>query len=101
MSNMQIDSEALNAEITKLEAITLEMQDLLSRIQSDTDSLKDCWSTRTSEGVYNDFNMFYKLLENAKATNEQDSKFLKNVVSSNYVSFENKTNTLVDDNIAI
>lgn len=98
---MQIDSDALNVEITKLEAITLEMQDLLTRIQGDTNSLKDCWVTRTSEGVYNDFDAFYKLLENVKSTNEQDANFLKNVVNSDYVSFENKTNTLVDDNIAI
>lgn len=101
MSNMKIDSDLLSVEISKLEAVTKEMETLFSNIKKETDSLKDCWETRTSEGVYNDFDAFYKILDSVKNTNQQDANFLKNVVNTSYVDFENNTNTLVDNNIAI
>ena len=101
MSDVKINSELLDVEIANLESVGKDIESLISRIRSENENLKEYWSTRTSDGVFTDFNIFYNILDGVKETNDQDIGFLKNVVSSNYVNYEEKTDTLVDDNISI
>lgn len=98
---VKIDSELLTAEIDKLNNVTVQLRELFEEIKKETDSMKDVWETKTSEGVYNDFEHFYKLGESVVSVNESDSKFLNAVVKANYVNFDDSTNKLVDSNIAI
>jgi len=98
---VKIDSELLAAEIDKLNNVTVQLRELFEEIKKETDSMKDVWETKTSEGVYNDFEHFYKLGESVVSVNESDSKFLNAVVKANYVNFDDSTNKLVDSNIAI
>ncbi len=101
MSDMKINTELMNVEIAKLKAITLEFEELFSKIENETNALQDYWQTRTSDGVYNDFSIFYKVLENVKLTNEQDISFLEKVVNASYMNYETKANELVDRNLSV
>lgn len=101
MSDMKINTELMNVEIAKLKAITLEFEELFSKIENETNALQDYWQTRTSDGVYNDFSIFYKVLENVKLTNEQDVSFLEKVVNASYMNYEAKANELVDRNLSV
>ena len=97
-------SYSVSAEVS--DAVTADHYDkeyqlALEEIKKETDSMKDVWETKTSEGVYNDFEHFYKLGESVVSVNESDSKFLNAVVKANYVNFDDSTNKLVDSNIAI
>lgn len=101
MSNVKINSELLNAEIEKLENVGKDIENLIANIRKENENLKEYWNTRTSEGVFTDFTVFYDILNDVKDTNDRDIDFLKNTVSDNYVNYEEKTDTLVDSNISI
>ena len=98
---VKIDSELLAAEVTKLNGVTTKLIELFDEIKKETDSMKEVWETKTSESVYMDFENFYKLGESVVSVNENDAKFLDAVVKANYVNFDEKTDKLVDSNIAI
>lgn len=102
MSNLvKIDSNLLANDIQNMKNVTNKMRDLFAEIKNETNSLKDVWVTKTSDAVYMDLEEFYKLAENAVSVNESDTAFLENVVNANYVNMEEKTNNLIDTNIAI
>lgn len=99
--SIKIDTKLLSSEIEKLNIITGQMDELFCSIKKNTDSLHDVWETRTSASVFSEFEQFYKLCDNVKVTNENDAKFLKNIVNSGYENLEDNTNTIIDTNIAI
>ena len=87
MSNLvKIDSNLLSNDVAKMDVVTKKMRELFDEVKNQTDSLKDVWSTKTSEAVYLDLEEFYKLCETAINTNEEDARFLENVVNSNYIN---------------
>ena len=100
-SNLNIDTSKLSMEIEKLGEVSKNLEELLSKLKNENSILRDNWETNTSEQVYNEFESFYKVLESIKDTNDNDIKFLQNVVNSSYTQFDSNTNKLVDSNVAI
>ena len=98
---VKINSEMLSNDIKNMDNVTVKLRELFEGIKSQTDSLKDVWVTRTSDEVYLDFEEFYKIGEVIVNTNDADARLLDNVVNSNYVNFEDKTDELINSNIAI
>ena len=102
MSNLvKIDSNLLSNDIKRMDDVTKKLRDLFAEINNETESLKHVWTTKTSDGVYMDLEDFYKLAEEIANVNNNDARFLENVVNANYTNFEDKTGNLIDTNIAI
>lgn len=100
-SNLNIDSSKLSLEIEKLNEVSRDLEDLLSKLKNENSILRENWETNTSEQVYSEFETFYKVLESIKTTNDNDVSFLQGVVNDSYTQFDSNTNKLVDNNIAI
>ena len=101
MKNINIDTEKLNDEISKIEEVNRNFDTLFKKIKDETEVLKDVWDTGTSESVFESFQQLYVALENVKQTFQKDVEFLKNAVSSTYTEEETQINKLVDEKIAM
>lgn len=96
-----IDTAKLQEEINKIRQIDEEMENLKNNIKKDTEDLKLFWNTKTSESVQESFQEFYNDLENLNIKNDLFASYLERVVNDQYITSENKTNKLIDDNIAV
>lgn len=101
MNNINIDTEKLSQEIEKIRKINENFEDIFSKIKDNTNQLKDCWKTRTSESVFSSFEEFYSSLENVVSTFQKDIEFLEKVVNDNYIEEEKGINQLIDNKIAM
>ncbi len=101
MKNINIDTEKLNDEISKIEEVNRKFDTLFKKIKDETEVSKDVWDTGTSESVFESFQQLYVALENVKQTFQKDVEFLKNAVSSTYTEEETQINKLVDEKIAM
>ena len=101
MNNVNINTEQLSNEIDKIKNTYNKFEEIFNEIKKDTESLKEFWSTRTSESVFNSFEDFYVALENVKTTFKKDIDFLEKTVSTSYIEEDKGTNRLVDSNIAM
>jgi WXG100 family type VII secretion target len=101
MNNIDIDTEKLSAEIEKIKSTKKNFEEIFQQVKNDTESLKDYWSTRTSESVFSSFQEFYSVFENVTAELQKDIDFLERTVSNSYVAKDKGISKLVDDKIAL
>ncbi len=101
MNNINIDTEKLSLEIEKIKKVNKDFEEIFNQVKKDTESLKDYWSTRTSESVFSSFQDFYSVLENVKAVFQKDIEFLEKTVNSSYEVKDQGISKLVDDKIAL
>lgn len=100
MKNIDIDVETLKTQLEKLKNVEKNLEEIFLNVVSKNDSLKDYWSTKTSESVFGNFEEFKKTLEKTKTNFLNDIKFLQNVIDA-YEKEEDTINNLVNSNIAI
>lgn len=103
MMNKEIDinTEKLQAVISKQKLIGEKMSLLFEKIRLNNEILKDFWNTKSSSIVFEDFNELYKVFEKINNTNSYYSDFLENIVSSNYVFADCTINKSVDSKIVV
>ena len=95
-----IDTEKLNAQISKLESTKKDLESLFQNVEKDTNNLKEDWESNGSEKVYEEFNRFNLASKDYIADLGVYIDYLKNVVNQSYIDYENKENELIDENIA-
>lgn len=98
---IEIDTEKLNSAISKQKEINQKILELFQNIQTNTNNLKDSWSTRTSEAVFKDFDKAYDIFESINVCNNNYTKFLEDVVIKNYTATDINIGNVVDTKIAV
>lgn len=101
MNNVNIDTDKLVEEINKIKNVNKEFNEIFKQIKNNTETLKDYWSSMTSESVYSSFETFYTTLDNMENTFNTDVEFLEKTVKENYITEEKEINRIVDDKIAM
>lgn len=100
MNNLNIDTEKLNTKKEEIKIVLKDLETLFEKIQKETETLKDFWETRTSENVFNNFQEFYKTLENVKTNFRSDISFIEKKVNEQYIKKDNEISTQIDEKIA-
>lgn len=98
-SNINIDTEKLQAQIEALKKESEKMSKLIDEIKQNGNSLPQIWETKTSEGVMKDLNTIYKSFDDINKTNQSYIAFLEKVVSGQYTNKEQNINKLIDEKI--
>ena len=101
MNNIDIDTDLLSAEIEKIKSSKKNFEEIFQTVKNDTESLKDYWSTRTSESVFSSFQEFYTVFDNVSAVLQQDIEFLEKTVNASYENKDEGISNLVDNKIAL
>ena len=101
MSRVSIDTEKLKEQVDIISNSKIRLEEAFGILQKDNKVLKDMWNTKTSEGVFESFEDFYKSVNNIIENLNKDIEFLNNVVSAGYIDNVAKTNEQIDDKIAL
>lgn len=98
---IKIDTEKLKDEINEIEASKKSLIEIFSVIKNDNTVLKEMWSSRTSDGVFESFEDFYKFYNNVIDNFDKDIVFLREVVSVGYIENVDNANKQIDEKIAL
>lgn len=98
---INIDTDKLQIQIDRLSKVGDQMKVLFGQIKNNTEALKNDWESKTSETVFNNFNTFYKILEEVRNDNARYVAYLESIVSNSYASFDANTNKAVNDKLSI
>ncbi len=98
---IKIDTEKLKDEINEIEASKKSLIEIFSVIKNDNTILKEMWSSRTSDGVFESFEDFYKFYNNVIDNFDKDIVFLREVVSVGYIENVDNANKQIDEKIAL
>ena len=101
MFNVDIDTEKLTAEIEKVKNVKGYLKDELDRIKKENNELKDFWSCKTSNSVFESFEEFYKEYENKILLLENDIAFLEKIVNKSYQVEDKNISQAIDKSIAL
>ncbi len=101
MFNVDIDTEKLTAEIEKVKNVKGYLKDELDRIKKENNELKDFWSCKTSNSVFESFEEFYKEYENDILLLENDIAFLEKIVNKSYQVEDKNISQAIDKSIAL
>ena len=99
-TNLQIDTNLLSQEITKITNKRDRLNEIYNELKRNNEELKNNWNTKTSEIVFNNFELFYTGFEVQLDNLKNDIDFL-NVLISKYEEFNNKNSQEIDNKIAI
>jgi len=99
MNNIEIDTAKLESEIKKIVKTKEFYSELLDKLKTDTDLLKDYWDTDVSASVFSSFEEFYKDYKNSISDIENDIAFLENVVSKSYELEDTSISKAVNENL--
>lgn len=101
MDKIDIDTAALQEQINNINDVVDDLSFILESVKKDTDGLENDWISKTSFSTCEGFKKHYEDFQNAIDTLRGDASFLSNVASGNYEEIDSKTNSNVDNNIAI
>lgn len=101
MDNVSINVDELNSEKEKIIVEKKKLETILKELNNNTDFLKDCWKSETSDKLFSDYNEFKKHLEDLIELFNNDIKFIDDNVISKYREYEDIKNKDIDEKIAI
>ena len=78
---ININTEKLNVQVDKMKKINQNIESILDEMKKNIIELKDSWSSKTSNIVFEDFEREYKNYEAIKKQNTEDIMFLENVIA--------------------
>ena len=97
-TNEKINTEELLTQLETIKNSKLKLSDLLQKIKDETNELKECWESDTSDTVYNNFDQFYEYYKIELDNFEHDIKFLETAINS-YQQYEEQTNKDIDEKV--
>lgn len=86
-TSIKIDSDALALQVEEMKKVNARIETILDSMKKNTEDLKDCWNSKTSNNVFDEFKEEYETFESIKQQNIKDIKFLENVIE-NYKSLD-------------
>ena len=95
-----IDTNKLLEQIDKLEEEKKLLSELLDTSVKEQKELEEYWSSETAKNVNEEFKEFDAVRLEYTELLEGIIEYLRHIVVSNYVDYENKENELIDSNIA-
>lgn len=98
---IDIDTVKLSEQVNIIKDSKVRLEELFGVLKNDNNILKEMWETRTSEGVFDSFEEFYKDVKKIINNLNKDVEFLEKVVNSGYIENVAKTNEQIDNNIAL
>jgi len=98
---IDINTDEMNKIIERQRSVNERMMNLFKKIKDNTEGLKDSWDTKTSAAVFEDFNNIYKLFDGINNSNDSYTKFLENVVATNYSNTDKNISSVIDKEISI
>ena len=101
MSQIKIDTEKLKNEINEIETSKKSLIEIFGVIKNDNVVLKEMWNSRTSDGVFENFEDFYKYFNDVINNFDKDIAFLREVVSAGYIENVDNANKQIDEKIAL
>ena len=99
-SNLQIDTNLLSQEVAKITNKRDRLNEIYTELKRKNNDLKNNWNTKTSEIVFNNFELFYSGFETQLENLKNDIEFLNTLISK-YQEFDNKNSKVIDDKIAV
>lgn len=99
-TNLKIDTKLLSQEVEKIRKKRNRLQEIFEALKKDNEQLKDNWSSKASDVVYDNLNDFYKGYQEQLNNLQNDIDFLDALIEK-YTDFEEKNYQEIDENIAI
>ena len=99
-TNFKIDTNALSKEIEVIKAKRDILNEIYNTLEKHNVELKDNWSSKTSEVVFNNFVDFYKGFKGQINDLNNDINFLEALIEK-YKEFESKNDKTINEQIAV
>lgn len=99
-TNLKIDTKLLSQEVEKIRTKRNRLQEIFEALKKDNEQLKDNWSSKASDVVYDNLIDFYKGYQEQLNNLQNDIDFLDALIEK-YTDFEEKNYQEIDENIAI
>lgn len=99
-TNFKIDTNALSKEIEVIKAKRDRLNEIYNTLEKHNVELKDNWSSKTSEVVFNNFVDFYKGFKGQINDLNNDINFLEALIEK-YKEFESKNDKTINEQIAV
>ena len=75
-TNLKIDTKLLSQEVEKIRTKRNRLQEIFEALKKDNEQLKDNWSSKASDVVYDNLNDFYKGYQEQLNNLQNDIDFL-------------------------
>ena len=99
-TNFKIDTNALSKEIEVIKAKRDRLNEIYNTLEKHNVELKDNWSSKTSEVVFNNFVDYYKGFKGQINDLNNDINFLEALIEK-YKEFESKNDKTINEQIAV
>ena len=99
-TNFKIDTNALSKEIEVIKAKRDRLNEIYNTLEKHNVELKDNWSSKTSEVVFNNFVDFYKGFKGQINDLNNGINFLEALIEK-YKEFESKNDKTINEQIAV
>ena len=97
--DFNINTEALSGDIEKIKKERENLINFLEGLKKNNNILRDYWETRTSEEVFENFNGFYKYVEEIINDLDNDCKFLSSEIIESHTIHEEKAKNTEDSEL--
>ena len=98
--NIEIDISKVIEEKDKLTDLTSRLKDLVKESSKETDELRECWISESSESFYNEYDKFKKDFNIFIEDNSKIINYLQEIVAGGYKDYDEKASNYIDENFS-